>query len=97
MMTVSQDAAVKRIKALANKDGYELKSFETEDFEYFISVTGEIGLPGDENNALLKAVYRKPFHLTVGKRGDISYFVWIGSTPVMKEFKGYSILQAIYD
>ena len=95
-MTVSQEFAIKRIKLLANKDGWELKSLEIQDLGIVISVIGEIGMPGDEECALLRATFRHPFHLHVGIRGDISRFVKKGNAWIVKEFKGYSILEAIY-
>lgn len=106
-MTKSQERAVEKIKKLAedymNKcfNNGELKEWEVEENEYFVSVVLEIGNKDDEGT--MAAIFgRDRAHLFVGKRGGVTYPVskqlingtWKHYTKV---FKGYSILQAVVD
>lgn len=106
-MTNSQEKAVARIRNLAEKwasEGFadgEIKEWEVEENEYFVSVVVEIGGKGDEGT-LAEYIARDRAHIFVGKRGGMRY-------PVSKELKngtwkhyyktfgGYSILQAVCD
>lgn len=106
-MTNSQKKALNNIKRLAEehmnscfKDG-ELKQWDVEENEYFVSVVVEIGGKNDEGT-LAEVFCRDRAHLFIGKHGGVRY-------PVSKQlkngtwkhyekvFEGYSILQAVVD
>lgn len=106
-MTKSQKRALNNIKRLAEKwesEGFkdgELKEWDVDENEYFVSVVVEIGGKNDEGT-LAEVFCRDRAHLFIGKCGGVRY-------PVSKQlkngdwkhyektFKGYSILQAVVD
>ena len=106
-MTKSQERAIERIRKLAEKemnesfkDG-EIKNWEVEENEYFVSVVVEIGGKNDEGT-MAEIFCRDRAQLFVYKRGGIKYPVskqlkngeW---KHYYKRFEGYSILQAVVD
>lgn len=54
-----------------DKVQYEIKKFEVEENEYFVSVFAEIGIVDDESNPLLQYCGRSHVHIFVGKRGGM--------------------------
>lgn len=106
-MTRSQEKAIARIRALAEKHAEgcfregELKKWKIDENEYFVAVYVEIGMKNDEGT-LAEVFCRDAAHLFVGKRGGITYPV--SKTykngkykHYTKKFEGYSILQAVVD
>ncbi len=69
-MTDRQERMVNRIKREAEEcfDSYEIKNFEVEENEFFVSVLIEIGTPGDEGT-LAEAFCRYRVLVFIGKRG----------------------------
>ena len=51
---------------------YEIKRYEVKDYKYFISVSLEVGLVGDEGT-MASIFCRDRVHLFVGTRGGIKY------------------------
>ena len=101
-MTKAQENAIERIKRLAlNEHGkyadeYEIKEWEVDENEYFVSLVVETGLKGDEGT--MAAIFgRDRAHLFIGKKGGITYPVSKNGKHYTKRFKGYSILQAVVD
>lgn len=106
-MTNSQEKALNKIKRLAEKwanDGFkdgELKEWNVEEDEYFVSVVVEIGGKNDEGT-WAEVVCRDRAQLFIGKCGGVTYPVHKrlknGTFKhYTKTFKGYSILQAVVD
>lgn len=106
-MTKSQERALNKIKRLAEKwanEGFkdgELKEWNVEEDEYFVSVIVEIGGKNDEGT-WAEAVCRDRAQLFIGKCGGVTYPVHKrlknGTFKhYTKTFKGYSILQAVVD
>lgn len=104
-MTKSQKKALDKIKQLAEKwasEGFkhgELKEWNVEENEYFVSVVVEIGSQNDEGT-WGEVVCRDRAHLFIGKRGAITYpvnrLLKNGSFKhYTKRFQGYSLLQVI--
>lgn len=104
-MTRAQEKALERIKALVERelydDRYEIKRWDVDENEYFVSLVVEYGMKGDEGTRA-RYTCRDRAHLFIGKRGGVTYPVtkqlkngeWKLYT---KRFKGYSILQAVVD
>ena len=105
-MTKSQEKALADIRRLVerdfpNKDRYEIKKWEINDYETFCSLVVEYGLIGDEGT-MAEIFGRDRAHLYIGRKGTITYpvhkqlkngkFKWY-----TKDFRGYSILQAVCD
>ena len=106
-MTKSQERALNKIKRLAEKwanEGFEdgeLKKWDVEENEYFVSVIVEIGGKNDEGT-WAEVVCRDRAQLFIGKCGGITYPVHKrlknGTFKhYTKTFKGYSILQVVVD
>lgn len=106
-MTKSQERALNKIKRLAEKwanEGFkdgELKEWNVEEDEYFVSVIVEIGGKNDEGT-WAEVVCRDRAQLFIGKCGGVTYPVHKrlknGTFKhYTKAFKGYSILQAVVD
>lgn len=106
MATKLQEKAIARIKKLAENmmghpDKYEIKQFDIDENEYFVSVVVEVGRKNDEGT-LAEVFCRDRAHLFIGKRGGITYPVskqmkdgsW---KHYYKRFGGYSLLQAVVD
>ena len=103
-MTNAQERSLKKIRQLVEKDlyngKYEIKVWDVNENEYFVSLVVEYGRKNDEGTLAVFA--RDRAHLFIGKRGAVTY-------PVLKQlkngkfkhytkkFKGYSILQAVID
>lgn len=76
-MTKEQQATIQRIKKdipyfdFYNSDDYEIKQFEVEEFDGFVSLVIVTGCKNDEGTmaALLCRKYR---HAFIGKRGGVS-------------------------
>ena len=101
-MTKAQEKAIKRLRLLVDKDckslSEEVKKFEVEDYEHFISVYVVLGYENDEKT--LAYVARDYAHLFIGKRGGVRYPVRSRSksnNQYCKSFKWYSILQVVCD
>lgn len=106
-MTKSQEKAVAKIKALAEKEANtiheegEIKKWEVNEHEYFVAVFVELGGKNDEGT-MGEIFAREAAHLFIGKRGGITYPVhkklkngeW---KHYEKRFIGYSLLQAVVD
>ena len=106
-MNKAQSKAIEKIRKLAETihghlaDKYEIKKWQLEEFETFVSVIVVVGMKGDEGT-MAEIFCRERAHLFIGKRGGITY-------PVSKEqrngewkhyekrFEGYSLLQAVCD
>lgn len=89
MITKQQAKAIESIKKVAetmhgekHADKYEIKKFEIDECEYFVSLTVEVGLKGDEGT-MAEILCRDYAHLFIGKRGGITY-------PVCKKMKNGS-------
>ena len=106
-MTKSQERALNKIKRLAEKwasEGFEdgeLKEWNVEENEYFVSVIVEIGGKNDEGTQA-EVFARDRAQLFIGKCGGVTYPVYKrlkhGTYKhYTKTFKGYSILQAVVD
>ena len=106
-MTKSQERALNKIKRLAEKwanEGFEdgeLKKWDVEENEYFVSVIVEIGGKNDEGTQA-EVFARDRAQLFIGKCGGVTYPVYKrlknGTYKhYTKTFKGYSILQAVVD
>lgn len=104
-MTAAQERAVKRIRKLAENcfysDAWEIKEWEVNENEYFVSVIVEIGHKNDEGT-LAAIICRDRAHLFIGKRGGITYPVTKTlkngeHKTYYKRFGGYSLLQAVCD
>ena len=76
-MTKAQLATIQKIKKdipqfdFYESDNYEIKRFETEEFQYFVSLTVETGMKGDDGT-LASVFCRKHRHGFIGKRGGVS-------------------------
>lgn len=106
-MTKSQERALNKIKRLAEKwanEGFkdgELKEWNVEENEYFVSVIVEIGGKNDEGTQA-EVFARDRAQLFIGKCGGVTYPVYKrlknGTYKhYTKTFKGHSILQAVVD
>ena len=100
-MTKSQERAIARIERLVQKelynDEYEIKEWDVHENEYFVSLVVETGRKNDEGT-LASIICRDRAHLFIGKRGGITYPVTTKKgKQVCRQFKGYSILQAVCD
>ena len=99
VMTKSQEKAIERIRKLVEseiRDRYEIKVWEIKEYETFVSVYVVYGLKNDEGT-LAQLVCRDKAHLFVGKRGGITYPIYKKGKQITRQFKGYSILQAVCD
>ena len=99
-MTKAQEKAIKKIRTLVESDlysdSYEIKKWDIDENEYFVSLVIEFGLKNDEGT-LAAVISRDRAHLFIGKRGGITYPVSKNGKYYTKKFKGYSILQAVCD
>lgn len=100
-MTKAQEYAIDRIRRLVERHckgvDLEVKQFEIDDCDYFISVSVVYGLPNDDGT-LAQLLCRDRAHLFVGKRGGITYPVFGKRGGYRrKTFHGYSILEAVVD
>ena len=98
-MTNSQENAIERIRKLVEsglRDSQEIKVWEIKEYETFVSVYVVYGLKNDEGT-LAELICRDKAHLFVGKRGGITYPIHKNGKQITRQFKGYSILQAVCD
>lgn len=104
-MTNAQEKALERIKKLVEKEFYsdqcEIKRWDMNENEYFVSLVVEYGLKDDEGT-MAEIICRDRCQLFIGKRGGITYpvskFMKNGKFKnYEKRFEGYSILQAVID
>lgn len=100
-MTKLQEKAIERIKKLVKSDMYsddmEIKKWEVNELDSFVSLVVEYGHIGDEGT-LASIICRTRAHLFIGKRGGITYPITNKKGQfVRKQFGGYSILQAALD
>lgn len=99
-MNKAQEKAVERLRLLVDKDckdlAEEVKLFEVEEYNHFISVFVILGYENDEKT--LAYVVRDYAHLFIGKCGGARYPVKSKSgNQYCKPFKWYSVLQAVCD
>ena len=97
-MTKAQENAVARLRALVEKEcaemGDEIKRFDVEDFEYFVSVYVTFGIKNDEHTMAFLA--RDYAHLFVGKRGGVRLPARSNTGgQYCVPFEWYSMLQAV--
>lgn len=99
-MTKVQEKAIEDVRNLVNRelysDKYEIKRWEVNDGEYFVSLFVEYGLKEDEGT-YAEIFARDNAHLFIGKKGGITYPVHKNGKYIKRRFKGYSILQAVCD
>lgn len=82
-MNKAQERAVERIRTGAfeafdhsrGEGKYEIKKFEVNEHEYFVSVYAVVGMVGDEGT-MAEIICRNKVHFFVGKRGGVTYPVW---------------------
>ena len=97
-MTSKQENAIERLRKLTLADcetlREEIKKFEVEDFEYFVSVYIVMGYENDEGT--FAALARDHAHLFIGKRGGVRFPVRSKTgKQYCLPFKWYSVLQAV--
>lgn len=96
-MTQAQERSIKRIRRLVDADcktlHEEVKKFEVEDYERFVSVYVVMGFENDEGTVAYLA--RDYAHLFIGKRGGVRFPVRGRNGQYCVPFKWYSILQAV--
>jgi hypothetical protein len=76
-MTNSQERAVQSFRRTVERElllseDYEVKRFDIEDCNSFVSVIFETGLKGDEHT-LASVFGRERGHIFIGKKGGITY------------------------
>lgn len=103
-MTKAQEKALNKIRKLVENqfynDEYEIKKWEVEENEFFVSLVVVYGMKND-NGTLAEVFARDHAQLFIGKKGGITYpvcrFLKNGKFKTYtKRFKG-SILQAVID
>lgn len=100
-MTKAQEKAIAKVRKLVESelysDEYEIKEWEISENKYFVSLVVEYGMKNDEGT-LASLIARDRAHLFIGTRGGIRYPVSKKNGDfVLRQFKGYSILQAVCD
>lgn len=86
-----------KVEAEAQEMGMEIKKFEATNHGSFVSLSIILGYKDDEVKPLLKFA-RDHAQLFIGKRGGITYPVWLTKVKmVCRPYQGYSILQAVCD
>ena len=91
-MTKSQQNKINMIKNLAKNlhgeysKNYEIKQWEIEEYETFISLVVEIGMIGDENT--YASIYgRDRIHVFIGKKGGVTMPIYKKNKTIYKPFK----------
>ena len=91
-MTNSQRNKINMIRAQAvNLHGdfsknYEIKQWEVEEYETFVSLVVEVGMIGDENT--YAAIYaRDRLHVFIGKKGGVTIPIYKSNKTIYKPFK----------
>ena len=97
-MTNEQERAIARLRSLAEADcdvlKEEIKTFDVEEFEHFVSVYIVMGYENDEKSFAFLA--RDYAHLFIGKRGGVRFPVRSKTgNQYCVPFKWYSILQTV--
>lgn len=73
-MTNQQEMKVNMIKSQAenlhSSNNYEIKRWEVEETEYFISLVVEVGMKGDEGT-MASILCRDTLHVFIGKKGGV--------------------------
>lgn len=102
-MTNAQEKTLYRVLKMANefdysrgKGEYEIKRYEVDDCEYFISVVIETGIIGDEGT-LASVLCRDRVHLFIGKRGGITYPCYKNGKHMIKRFSKTNIFGVLID
>ena len=68
---------------------YEIKQWEIEEFETFVSLIVEVGLIGDENT--YASIYgRDRLHVFIGKKGGVTLPIYRNHKTIYKPFKQMS-------
>ena len=91
-MTNSQRNKINMIRSQAvNLHGdfsknYEIKQWEVEEYETFVSLVVEVGMIGDENT--YASIYcRDRLHVFIGKRGGVTKPIYKDNKTIYKPFK----------
>lgn len=91
-MTNSQKNKINMIKNQAkNLHGeysinYEIKQWEIEEYDTFVSLVVEVGMIGDENT--LASIYgRDRLHVFIGKKGGVTIPIYKSNKTIYKPFK----------
>ena len=94
-MTNSQRNKINMIrKQAANLHGdfsknYEIKQWEIEEYETFVSLIVEVGMIGDENT--YASIYcRDRLHVFIGKKGGVTLPIYRNNKTIYKPFKQMS-------
>lgn len=68
---------------------YEIKQWEVEEYETFISLVVEVGMIGDENT--YASIYgRDRLHVFIGKKGGVTLPIYRQNKTIYKPFKQMS-------
>lgn len=98
-MTRHQQRVIDRIKSLCHSEFFtchkdaEFKKFEVNEYDTFVSVYAIVGGKNDEGT-MASVLCRERIHLFVGKRGGITYPVYVMKKhkSVTRQFKNlYSV------
>ena len=96
-MTQAQEKAIARLRRLVDRDckdlREEVKTFEVEEYDHFVSVYVVLGYEHDEGT--FAALARDYAHLFIGKRGGVRFPVSGKNGQYCLPFKWYSILQTV--
>ena len=96
-MTKAQEKAIGRLRALVDKDckdlSEEIKKFEVEEYEHFVSVFVVLGYENDSGS--IKFLARDYAHLFIGKRGGARFPVTGKNGQYCLPFHWYSILETV--
>ena len=69
-----------------NSKNYEIKKWELEEYDTFISLVVEVGMIGDENT--YASIYcRDRLHVFIGKKGGVTIPIYKSNKTIYKPFK----------
>lgn len=93
-MTNAQEIKVKQIKREMEQSWLfgenEVKRFEVEEFDTFVSVVAEAGLKGDEGT-LAQVFGRMSAHIFIGKKGGLTYWTNKGKTKRLEHINLWTV------
>ena len=91
-MTNSQQNKINMIRNQAKNlhgeysKNYEIKQWEIEEYDNFISLVVEVGMIGDENT--YASIYaRDRLHVFIGKKGGVTIPIYKSNKTIYKPFK----------
>ena len=91
-MTKAQQNKINMIRNLAENlhgeysKNYEIKQWEVEEYETFLSLVVEVGMIGDENT--YASIYcRDRLHVFIGKKGGVTIPIYKSNKTIYKPFK----------